>query len=64
MDECGFESYEIKCEGCGTSLRGIIDPADDKLLRRYERARKTEMLKLGTATDGLQQLFARPQEAR
>jgi 2-polyprenyl-6-methoxyphenol hydroxylase-like FAD-dependent oxidoreductase len=36
--------------------------ADDKLLRRYERARKTEMLKMGTATDGLQQLFARPQD--
>jgi hypothetical protein len=32
MDECGFESYELKCEGCNTPLRGIIDPADDKLL--------------------------------
>jgi hypothetical protein len=32
MDECGFESYELKCKGCDISLRGIIDPADDKLL--------------------------------
>jgi 2-polyprenyl-6-methoxyphenol hydroxylase-like FAD-dependent oxidoreductase len=35
---------------------------DDKLLRRYERARKTEILKMGVATDGLQQLFALPQD--
>ncbi len=39
--------------------RGV---ADEKLLRRYERARKTEMLKMGVATDGLQQLFALPQD--
>lgn len=39
--------------------RGV---ADDKLLRRYERARKTEILKMGVATDGLQQLFALPQD--
>ena len=31
---------------------------DEKLLRRYERSRKTEMLAMGTAMDGLQQLFA------
>ena len=31
---------------------------DAKLLRRYERARKADVLAMGTATDGLQQLFA------
>ena len=33
--------------------------ADVKLLRQYERARKTALLTIGGATDGLQQLFAR-----
>jgi 2-polyprenyl-6-methoxyphenol hydroxylase-like FAD-dependent oxidoreductase len=32
---------------------------DDKLLRRYERARKTDAALLALATDGLQRLFAR-----
>jgi 2-polyprenyl-6-methoxyphenol hydroxylase-like FAD-dependent oxidoreductase len=32
---------------------------DVKLLRRYERARKAQVLAMGAATDGLQQLFAR-----
>ncbi|RZJ01583.1 MAG: ubiquinone biosynthesis protein UbiH, partial [Haliea sp.] len=32
---------------------------DMKLLRRYERARKADVLAMGAATDGLQQLFAR-----
>ncbi len=32
---------------------------DIKLLRRYERARKADVLAMGAATDGLQQLFAR-----
>jgi len=32
---------------------------DEKLLRRYERSRNTELLAMGTAMDGLQQLFAR-----
>ncbi|MBC7683090.1 MAG: FAD-dependent monooxygenase [Ferruginibacter sp.] len=32
---------------------------DAKLLRQYERARKTALLAVGGATDGLQQLFAR-----
>ena len=32
IDECGFESYSLKCRACGSSLVGIIDPADDKLL--------------------------------
>ena len=32
---------------------------DLRLLRRYERARKAEVLSMGLATDGLQQLFAR-----
>jgi 2-polyprenyl-6-methoxyphenol hydroxylase-like FAD-dependent oxidoreductase len=33
---------------------------DAKLLRRYERARKADVLAMGYATDGLQQLFAQP----
>ena len=32
IDECGFESYSLKCRACGSMLVGIIDPADDKLL--------------------------------
>jgi hypothetical protein len=32
IDECGFESYSLKCGVCGSALAGIIDPADDKLL--------------------------------
>jgi 2-polyprenyl-6-methoxyphenol hydroxylase-like FAD-dependent oxidoreductase len=35
---------------------------DEKLLRRYERARKADVLAMGWATDGLQQLFAQPAE--
>jgi 2-polyprenyl-6-methoxyphenol hydroxylase-like FAD-dependent oxidoreductase len=35
---------------------------DVKLLRRYERSRKAAVLAMGLATDGLQQLFARPAE--
>lgn len=35
---------------------------DAKLLRRYERSRKAQVLAMGLATDGLQQLFARPDE--
>jgi 2-polyprenyl-6-methoxyphenol hydroxylase-like FAD-dependent oxidoreductase len=31
---------------------------DEKLLRRYERARKADVLTMGTLTDGLQGLFA------
>jgi 2-polyprenyl-6-methoxyphenol hydroxylase-like FAD-dependent oxidoreductase len=31
---------------------------DHKLLRRYERARKAEVLPMSAAMDGLQQLFA------
>lgn len=34
---------------------------DLRLLRRYERQRKTALLPMGLATDGLQQLFSRPQ---
>ncbi len=36
--------------------------ADARLLRHYERARKADVLAMGTATDGLQQLFARNEE--
>jgi hypothetical protein len=32
IDECGFESYSLKCGVCGSALVGIIDPTDDKLL--------------------------------
>ena len=35
-------------------------PGDEKLLRRYERARKMDVLAMGWTTDGLQQLFAQP----
>ncbi|HVZ45533.1 MAG TPA: FAD-dependent monooxygenase [Ramlibacter sp.] len=37
-------------------------PGDARLLRRYERSRKAAVLAMGFATDGLQQLFARPGE--
>ena len=36
---------------------------DTKLLRRYERARKADVLAMGAATDGLQQLFAQDNAA-
>lgn len=36
--------------------------SDLRLLRRYERARKAQVLRMGWATDGLQQLFARTGE--
>ena len=35
---------------------------DEKLLRRYERARKGDVLAMAWTTDGLQQLFAQPAE--
>jgi len=35
--------------------------ADLRLLRRYERERKTALLPMGLATDSLQQLFSRPE---
>jgi 2-polyprenyl-6-methoxyphenol hydroxylase-like FAD-dependent oxidoreductase len=35
---------------------------DERLLRRYERARKLDVLAIGWATDGLQQLFAQAAE--
>lgn len=35
--------------------------ADLRLLRRYERQRKAALVAMGLATDGLQQLFARPE---
>lgn len=37
-------------------------PGDLKLLRRYERASKARVLAMRLATDGLQQLFERPEE--
>ena len=36
---------------------------DLKLLRRYERARQGDWLRMSLATDGLQQLFGRPEPA-
>jgi 2-polyprenyl-6-methoxyphenol hydroxylase-like FAD-dependent oxidoreductase len=39
--------------------RGVEDV---KLLRRYERARKADVLAMGATTDGLQQLFAQDAE--
>ena len=36
-------------------------PGDLKLLRRYERARQGDWLRMSLATDGLQQLFGRPE---
>jgi ubiquinone biosynthesis UbiH/UbiF/VisC/COQ6 family hydroxylase len=38
-------------------------PADARLLRRYERARQGDWLRMSLATDGLQQLFGRPEPA-
>lgn len=35
---------------------------DEKLLRRYERARKMDVMAMAWTTDGLQQLFAQPDE--
>ena len=32
IDECGFESYSLECPRCDAPLRGIIDPADGRLL--------------------------------
>jgi hypothetical protein len=32
IDECGFESYSLKCGACGSALVGVIDPVDDRLL--------------------------------
>jgi len=32
FDDEGFESYEFHCDHCGTSLVGVIDPYDGKLL--------------------------------
>ncbi len=38
-------------------------PGELKLLRRYERARQGDWLRMSLATDGLQQLFGRPEAA-
>jgi len=36
---------------------------DQKLLRRYERARKAEVLAMGATMDGLQRLFSQSSAA-
>ncbi|MEY4266244.1 MAG: hypothetical protein RIS90_779, partial [Pseudomonadota bacterium] len=35
-------------------------PGDTRLLRRYERSRRAEVVPMGRAMDGLQLLFAQP----
>lgn len=37
------------------------NPGDMRLLRRYERARQADWLRMSLATDALQQLFSRPE---
>jgi hypothetical protein len=32
IGECGFESYRLSCDGCGTDISVIVDPYDDALL--------------------------------
>jgi hypothetical protein len=32
IDECGLESYSLKCRACGSALVGVVDPVDDRLL--------------------------------
>ena len=32
IDSCGFETYSFRCEQCGATLAGVIDPYDDALL--------------------------------
>ena len=32
IDSCGFESHSCRCEGCASSLVGIIDPSDGELV--------------------------------
>ncbi|HYF17226.1 MAG TPA: FAD-dependent monooxygenase [Ramlibacter sp.] len=39
------------------------EPGDLKVLRRYERSRKADVLAMGAVTDGLQQLFAQDHSA-
>ena len=50
-----------------SALAGVISQreywrglGDEKLLRRYERARKADVATMGTVTDGLHSLFAQP----
>jgi hypothetical protein len=32
FDECGFETYHLKCDGCGARFSVLVDPFDDALL--------------------------------
>jgi ribosomal protein S27E len=32
IDSSGFETYSFRCQNCGATLVGIIDPFDGKLL--------------------------------
>jgi hypothetical protein len=40
IDESGFENYRLECMRCDTRLRGIIDPADNKLVLSEESVRR------------------------
>lgn len=51
------DARELAAVLCGREYWRSV--GDAKLLRRYERARKADVLAMGLATDGLQQLFAR-----
>jgi hypothetical protein len=32
IDTCGFKSYTFICDYCSSSLSGVVDPFDDRLL--------------------------------
>jgi ribosomal protein S27E len=32
LDSSGFETYSFRCQNCGASIVGVIDPFDGKLL--------------------------------
>src|SRR5260370_42373805 len=32
VDRCGFETYSFRCDACGTSFAGLVDPISDELL--------------------------------
>jgi hypothetical protein len=60
IDSCGFESYSFQCEGCASSLEGIIDPSDDELLvSLIEPAIGVSTLSLRERVKGQEQCFDR-----
>lgn len=52
------DAQELACALHGRDYWRSVD--DARVLRRYERARKADVALMSAATDGLQQLFARP----